>query len=210
MDISITSVRAISGGEEIEICFAISDGEHSQRQSFVVSSQQYLVMGLSKGKSCEQDYDEAARQSEIWSCTKKAMASLAYGNCSEKALRAKLVTKGFNRDVARTVVEQIASRGLLSERSDAAEEASKMAKKLWGERRIIAELYRKGYTDESVRYALCALEDDGVDYVESCRRLIMKRGVPSDANETKKLFAALMRYGYSSSQIKQALECVND
>ena len=208
MRVSITSISATSGGEEIIVSFELAgDGAACREQRrFLISSKQYLVLGLSKGVCDTVTFDSVAHEAEVWSCVKKGMSLLGYGACSEKALMAKLVSKGFGRPTAEEAVEHIVARGLICAEEDATREAQRRVAKLWGRRRIIAALYEKGYSSEAVSAAMCSLEDEGVDFVQSCRRLIEKRygGVPVDAAEIKKMTASLQRYGYSISEIKQA------
>ena len=208
MRISVTSAVAVNSGAEINVTFLIQseDGENSQRQSLLISSKQYLVLGISKGECSAELFDEAERSAEIWSAVKKGMSVLGYGACSKKALRAKLTGKGFSKDVAAEAVDELEAMGLLNEKGDAHREAQRSACKLWGKKRIVAGLYEKGYSPEAVRFALLALEDEETDFVLNCRSLIRKKygTLPNDPVERKKAISSLLRYGYSLSEIKEA------
>ena len=52
-----------------------------------------------------------------------------------------------------------------------------------------------------------AFEDNGVDFDKNCDLLVKKKysRIPTDKKELQKIIAALMRYGYSLSQIKRAI-----
>lgn len=208
--IKITSLSAQSAGEEIKVSFEITGNCQSERQnqSFVISAKQYLVLGLTKGECGTQTYDEVSRAAEVWSAVKKAITLLGYGACSEKALRAKLISKGFDKQTAEEAVSEVAARGLIHAEDDATREAHKLVSKLWGKKRIVAALYEKGYSADAVSAAMYALEDSGVDYVGNCRCLLEKRygKIPSDTPSRQKLFAAMQRYGYSIAEIKQAVD----
>lgn len=209
MTVRITSLCAINSGEEIKVTFeTVGDGtEQICRESFIISSRQYLVLGLSKGECTTEVYDTVAHLSEVWGAVRRGTALLAYGACSEKALRVKLVSKGFDREVAAEAVEELTSLGLMCPLDDALREAQRQCAKLWGKKRIAAELYAKGYSSDTVAYALDALEKSGIDYAENCRALIKKRygKPPEDISDKKKMYDALVRYGYTSSQIREAL-----
>ena len=209
MRIYITSLTARNGGEEAEVAFeTVSDGgEQTCRDRFLISSKQYLVLGLSKGESDRETYDAVSHASEVWHAVKKAVSCLSYGACSEKALRLKLVSKGYDKYIAAEAVDEICSMGLLRADDDAAREAERMAAKLWGKKRISAGLYAKGYSDGAVAHALRHLDSIGVDYEENCKRLLKKRygATIGDREEERKVFAALMRYGYTSSEIRSAM-----
>ena len=210
MLISITSIVAINGGEEVTVTLAIQNdsdqGAQCQKQSFVISSKQYLILGLCKGECSTEVYDSVEQAAETWSATKKGIFLLGYGSCSKKSLRSKLLSKGFGKDAASAAVSELVSMGLLNEKKDASHEAQKCADKLWGKQRIASALYEKGYSAEAVEYALVTLQDSNVSFVQNCRRLIEKRygSLPSDKAQRQKAVAALMRYGYSISEIKEA------
>ena len=192
----------------MDITFLVSDGgDNSERNTFTVSSRQFLTLGVTKGETDTDMFDAVSRAAIVWSATKKGMTLLGYGASSEKALRIKLTTKGFEREIAEEAVASLVSMGLMNATDDATELAEKLLSKLWGRKRIIAGLYEKGYSSEDVATAMNALDDMNIDFAENCRLLIEKRygGVPDDTNARRKLFAALTRYGYSSFEIKEAL-----
>ena len=207
MDIHITAISGRSGGEEVEISFEISNGTHVEKRSFLMSTAQYLVICPERGAADEQIFDTVKYASDVWSATKRGIFILGYGACSEKALIAKLVSKGFDREIAADAVEAIVAKGLLRPADDASREAEKMVRKLWGKRRIISALYEKGYSADSVRAALYSLEESGVDYEKNCKRLVREKysDTELDVSAQAKLYAALSRYGYSSSEIKSAI-----
>ena len=209
MNIRIISICSRSGGEETEVTFEIKSpsGEHCSKQSFIISSSSYLTLGLEIGASDTEQYDVVSREADVWSATKKALFLLGYGACSEKALRMKLISKGFDKEIAAEAVSSLSLRGLIREGDDATRVAEKMLAKLWGKKRIISGLYEKGYSAEAVSAAINALEDSGVDFVENCRKLIDARYSldPSDRQSVSKVFSSLSRYGYSASEIKQAM-----
>ena len=97
--------------------------------------------------------------------------------------------------------------GLISDSDTACREAERALKKLWGRRRIEAELYKKGYGADSVREALRYVDRVGADYVANCKRLIKQKLRTSNPSpdEMKKLYAALVRYGYTSAEIREAM-----
>lgn len=208
MTVFITSIGAVNAGEEIRIAFEIrGDGtEHIQRESFMISSRKYLVMGLEKGETTADVYETVAREAEVWSAVKRGVALLNYGACSEKALRIKLSAKGFDKEIAAEAVMEISSMGVMNAERDAFREAQKCLDKLWGKRRITAELFAKGYSSEAVAFAMSGLEEAGVDYAENCLRLMQKRKtkIADDLREKQRIFAAMSRYGYSASEINEA------
>ena len=208
MTVFVTSIGAVNAGEEIRITFEIrSDGgENVQRESFIISSRKYLVLGIEKGESTPDIYEAVAREAEVWSAVKRGVSLLNYGACSEKALRIKLVSKGFDKEIAAEAVSEISSMGIMNAERDAICEANKCISKLWGKRRITSELFAKGYSSDAIAAAMRELECSGVDYTENCRKLMQKRKteIVNDTRERQKIFAAMSRYGYSAGEIREA------
>lgn len=209
MKLEISSIRAINAGEEVKINFlTVGDNGQTERTSLIIPSKQYLSLKLAKGECDTELYDELARLAEIWSAVKRGTSLLSVSTCSEKALRVKLTSKGYDREIAEEAVKELVSLGLMNPFDDAFREAQKQFAKLRGKKRIAAELFAKGYSAESVRHALNKLDLSNADFVAGCRRLIEKRytELPREPHERQKLYATLMRYGYTSSEIKKAIE----
>ncbi len=209
MRLYIVGISSRAAGEELCVTFElVGEGERQiQRESFVISARQYLVLCPQKGESNPQIYDAISHAANVFSAVKRGMAMLGYGACSQNALLLKLRGKGFEREVAEDAVAQLVSQGLLNANADACREAEKQAAKLWGKKRIAAELYAKGYSAESVGAAMSALADSGVDYIQACRTLIEKKygELPTESTARRKAIAALVRYGYTAQEIKEAL-----
>ena len=208
MQIFITSIAA-SGNDDIAVSLEIREGEQIQRERFVVSAEVYASLGISKGVCDRELYDLLEGEARICAAYKRGLYILGYGSCSMRAMVSKLVAKGFDKTDASVAVERLESRGLLVEESNARREAERCAAKLWGETRIASHLRSKGYSGESVKDALFALEDNGVDFEANCLKLVESKchggALPSERSELQKLIASVMRYGYSSCEVKHAL-----
>ena len=209
MNIVIGGIFA-RGEDSVCVCFEIQsdDGAHRETEKLIISTSQLAQLGLSKGVCDEELYDTVAREAELYEAMRRAIRSLEYGSCSKKALRLKLIRAGYGKDIAAETVERLADMGLIDDADAACREAERAIKKLWGRRRIEAELYKKGYGADSVREALRYIDRVGADYIANCRLLITKKlRVPDPSPEDlKKLYASLVRYGYTSSEIRSALE----
>lgn len=209
MRIELTSISARGNGEELDVAFVFdTPGMDRERAVFTISSRQYLSLSLMRGETDEETADAVEHASNVWAATKKGILLLGYGAVSPKAMRTKLISKGFDKTVAEEAAEELVAMGLIVPDSDASALARRCVAKLWGRKRIAAELYEKGYSSNAVDAAMAYLEDSQIDFAGNCRALIEKRydTLPSDITERKRLYAALCRYGYSSSEIKQAME----
>ncbi len=192
------------GNEEISVTFEIQSGEHIQKESFLLSTAQVADLRLRVGECDRACYDNVEYAARLYAAEKRALQILSYGSCSEKMLCRKLVMKGVDREIAEDAVAMLCERGLFDSSASAVREVEKGIAKLWGRRRIAAALYEKGYSDRTIREAISVLSE--IDEAELCVRRIKKRSgeIPTDPTERKKLIASLERYGFSSSQIREA------
>lgn len=212
MTITLTSLRALGSGDEISVSIEIADGTNKEIKKLIILSSQYTSLNIGRGEISREQFDEIERAEKIASAYKKGLYLLGYGACSRKKLKFKLKTKGFDDEVANEAVEMLMAVGYLNENSDALREAELGLSKLWGKKRIIAQLYAKGFSDDAVRSAADFLED--IDFIENCALLIKRNymrqlnSALGDKNAMMKLVATLSRMGYSFSEIKEASDMV--
>ena len=207
MSVAITGIFA-RGENAVCVCFEIKseDGAHTESERFIISTAQLARLGLAKGEADEELYETVEREARLYEATRRALRSLEFGACSKKALRIKLARAGFDRECAERAVEMLEDEGLMNDSETACREAERALKKLWGRRRIEAELYKKGYGADCVRDALRHIDRVGADYVANCKSLMRKKLRSDNASpeDVRRLFAALQRYGYTSSEIREA------
>lgn len=212
MKILLYKVNPISGGEETELYTEISAGENCERSKFTVSAEMFFELGFSVNFAGEKElsrekYEEITALSERHAARKKGLSILAFGDNTKKGLAGKLRAKGFSREAAEDAGEYLAAAGYINEPASAVMLAHDMAeKKLYGARRIASALYEKGFSREAID---AAAEETDVDFAEICARRIEKMGGKRlfAAKETKqKAVAALLRYGFSYDDIKEALK----
>lgn len=210
MEIYITSVSAGATGE-IFVTFEMRDGDMRDTSKFLISDAAYIELSLSKGQSSSSVYDAVEREAQIYAAYKKALYMLGFSSSSRSALRKKLIAKGYESEFLDIALDRLEANGLLCEADSALREGEKCLSKLWGAERIRAHLKEKGYSEESVNSVFFAFEDMEVDFDENCAALLEKKysRIPTDKKEMQKLIASLMRYGYTFSQIKCALNGFN-
>ena len=205
MEVVITSVSA-GGLGEIFVVFDLRDGEKRCTSKLLISDSAYTELSLSVGISSAYVYDAVERESRIYAAYKRALYLLGYASSSKRALQRKLISKGFEAEYSALAIERLEANGILCESDFALREGEICLQKLWGPERIRASLKEKGYTDETISAVFFAFEDNGIDFDENCALLVEKKypRVPTDKKELQRAIAALMRYGYSLSQIKRA------
>ena len=214
MTIKISDVKAINSGDEVCVTVEIISGENKEIKKLFLLAKQYTSLRVTKREISEERFDEISHAAEVASAYKKGLFLLGYGACSEKKLKFKLRTKGFNESISAEAVELITTAGLIDEPSDAIREVERCLNKLWGRKRIIAQLYTKGFSKEALDKAILTLDE--VDFVENCKKLIIKEhkaqlaAARDDIAIMSKMCASLQRMGYSFSEIREASERASD
>ena len=205
LTITIRALRAQHEGAEMLVQLLLENGEHQEQKSLVITTEQYCEFNLTRGPISEETYERIEEAAELCRALRSGESLLSYGANSVQALTRKLVGKGYNREVAATAAECLAGYGLIDEERDMKREVEKCLRKLWGSKRISAHLWGKGYAAETMQ-GLSELLGD-VDFAENCAALIKKHygEVPTDADEHRRMIASLSRYGYSISEIREAI-----
>ena len=206
MTVSIVAIRAHGAGDEVAVVFEICGADEVQKETLILSAMDFADLRLAKGEVPTACFDAVLEVSKRYAAKKRAMYILSYGGCSETRLAQKLRAKGVEAPLAKSVAAELAEEGYLNEQGDAHREAQKNAAKLWGERRIAADLRAKGYGSEAIREALEALCEE-IDFSElcSCRIKRFFGEISDDPAERKKQIASLERAGFSFSQIREAM-----
>lgn len=136
-----------------------------------------------------------------------AMNILAYADNTERRLREKLARKSFTPEEIDAAVRYVTDNGYLREDAMLARAAEYLAeKKLLGKSRICVELINKGFSRDKI----ISIDFSEFDFPAFCaRRLKNMHRIPEtdlalDFVLTDKDAAAMMRAGYTYSQIREA------
>ena len=207
------TLRSLSerGAGRVAVLFEIENGENIQRETFLISPSAVADLSLQVGECDTACFEAVEHWAMLEQAIQKGLRLLGYGSSSRKTLCRKLVEKGVRADLAREAVAEICRLGYLDERAQALREAERCVSKLWGERRMVAALQDKGYSPESIAAALYGLEDQGVDFVELCAKRIRDCAPPpQDPLARKKWTASMCRYGFTVSQIRDAIDRISE
>ena len=206
LTITVRSLRAQHDGAEVQVQVLLENGEHREQRSLLLTMEQYCELRPAKGQISEELYDRMEAASELCRALRSGENLLSYGSNSVQMLTRKLMQRGYSREVAMSAAERLASIGLIDEGRDLRREVEKCLRKLWGQKRISAHLWSRGFASEAIAELSSVLED--VDFSENCALLIQKHygGIPEDADEQKRMIAFLSRYGYSLGDIRDAMK----
>ena len=205
MKICLKRVVKTENEPYLSLYFEFSDGERTQKRVLSFPEGRYFELKLRRGEISKELFDQLENESKECAAYRRGVGILAYGANSRRALERKLRQKGFDGESAHSAVEKLNSDGYINETEDAVRLAESCVRKLWGERRILAHLREKGYGSEATEAAKEALSE--VDFTANCRKLTEKKygSLPKEKTDAEKIIAALVRYGYTLSQIKNAL-----
>lgn len=212
MQVVLYAVKPIADGAEAELYFEISDGENTERRKFTVTAEMFFELGFPQNLcgnveiSCGK-LDEVMVMAEKTDAIKKGLSILSFADNTKKSLVRKLMQKGFSRVSAESAADFLEESGYINEMASAELLARDIAvKKLYGPRRICSALYEKGFAKEAVDGALDSLD---VDFAYLCAKRIKAMGgvqIFADRAKKQKAVAALLRYGYSYDDIKEAVK----
>ncbi len=139
----------------------------------------------------------------------RALWYLSRGDHSEKALYDKLVLGGFSEEASAAAVERMRELGLVDDEGYAKRMAEHLSATGISRREIYFKLINKGIPSSIAKEVIA--EDDSEEsekikkLIETkyCKKLETEEGV-------QKVFAALVRKGFSFSDIKDAFKAYNE
>lgn len=210
MQISITDLRALDGDVQQVAVHVLILSESGQRDTrvYYLLPHQYAELRLRVGAIDPETVDALEAAARLCDAIRRGLTLLSYGAQSERTLCRKLQMRGIAADTAAEAAAYLKRLGLMDEHADALRIVAACRRKRWGMRRILSHLFEKGYPEAVIRSTEQELE--GEDFVPDCMALIRTKyhGVPEDRQQRQKMTAALMRYGYSLSEIRRAMEAV--
>lgn len=205
LTITVRALRAQHDGAEVQVQVLLESGEHREQKTLVLTTEQYCELKPSKGEISEELYEHLEAASELCQALRSGESLLSYGANSVVMLTRKLMQRGYSREIASAAAVRLESRGLINEERDVRREVEKCLKKLWGEKRIRAHLWSRGFGTEVIASSENVFSE--VDFSSNCAALIKKHygQVPGDPAEQKRMIAFLSRYGYSLGEIRAAM-----
>lgn len=182
------------------------------RFEMLVSEEQYERFDIDEGDVIDDEYFLKIREEMLFDNARRhAFAILSSGENNKRSLVSKLHKKGFAYDLCDKIALYMENRGYINEKKQIGLLCDTFLKKKFGKIKIINELVTRGYKREEVsEFAKTELEN--VDFAGNCAYIIEHKYVPfpSDKEELRKMMGALMRYGYTVSDIKEAIHRITE
>lgn len=216
---AILSVTPEGEGETIALMLALPAEENGdgggkcRRVKLRLLAEQYADLraegiGMTEGQISPETAEALREAGELCEAIRRGLSLLQYGDRSARRLVAGLSAKGISRETAEAAAAYLVRKGYVREEDAAVRRAVQDQRKGWGPRRIREDLWAHGFEGETVDRAMSELDE--VDFAEACATVIRKKygDLPSGsdgAGERRKMIAALMRLGYDSAQIREAM-----
>lgn len=195
----ITAIEPVRG----ENYRVFVDDEYYCTLNLEIIVKNHLKMGMTIE---EELLDSLSFQAEERRAKERAYYLLGYRDHSEQELYDKLL-KSVRPEIAAKTVAKMKEQELLND----SEYAAKLARyglgsKLWGPKKVFADMLKRGIAKET---ALESIEECSYSAIDNIGKLIEKkyyRTIDGSYSGTQKAVAALLRQGYSISDIKEAIE----
>ena len=204
MKINVVSALAVNGGKEIELVVETSEVYKLGTYQYTLPYEAYQRLGAPTGEIDRDTAKAVLYEEEKYRATKKAFDILAFGRNSARTLALKLRHRNFSPAICDEVAQMLKEKGYIKEDEDVIREVEGCLAKYWGGRRVLMHLHEKGYDSDAMGLAKEYLSE--VDFVALCTELMKEKygTLPKDERERQKIVAALIRYGYSTTEIKKA------
>lgn len=208
MTIELLSVFVQNEGKEVQLEIELRQGENSDRRTFKMPKSIFESIGVCEGEITRESMTEIMDADERYKALKRAFDIISYGRNSKKVLEDKLRHRGFSPEICHDIAEYMKNHGYIDEDEDANREVDLCVKKLWGSRRILMHLHQKGYDSSTINAAKEYM--DTIDFVDVCVKLVRTkyRTLPKEESERQKVIAAIIRHGFSMSEIKAAAKII--
>ena len=166
--------------------------------------------GLCEGMNLDiEEIEKLKFDSEYKRAKSRALWYLDRMDYTEKKLFEKLTLAGFDKKASAKVLSNLTEFGLIDDRRFAIRYAERLLESNVSKRQALGKLYQKG-----VPYDLAkeVLETQEVDAISQLEELIAKKYASKlmTENGTQKVFAALVRRGFSFGDVKTALKKYNE
>ena len=168
---------------------------------FSIDEETYCKYAPAEGEEITDERLELLRRaSDEKKALEKAWSLLSTRDHGAKELHTKLL-RSFDAHTAQAAVEKLESMGYVDDAKVSRALAEELCgRKLYSVRRAMAYMREKGYDRDTSEQALAPYAESEAERI---RGVIMKKYI---AAPPQKIFAALMRLGFDSGDIREAME----
>ena len=138
-----------------------------------------------------------------------ALRLLSVRDRSRKELEDRMRTKGFKKSDIKSVISSLRKSGLLDDAQFAASFVRAKAHRMWGPKRILFELLKKGVRESTARKALARYYDEEsvrARAISKAAKLLHQHADLDERHRTKKVYDYFARRGHNSDFIMDVLE----
>ena len=170
-----------------------------------VTAEMWYSLGVTEGQTLSaEEYDALRAEIRARQAYASAVRMLTLRAHARRELAVKLARK-FDRDAVDYALEKCGALGFLDDAAFAREYANTLwERKRWAPGRIRQELLAKGVSREDAEEALAGLETDAEETIRD--EIDRLGGVPQDKKERQRLYAKLLRAGWSGGDILRQFE----
>ncbi len=202
----VTKIYDAGGGVYTDLAPMEEGFESPETLTLFLRISDFYDAHLSVGKVIsDEKFEELYEKSFLALAIAAAEKIVSMGSYSKKQLIAKLLQKKTDREYAAKAALIMEERGYIDEDSQAERLALAFCRrKYWGKKRIIASLLEKGYEKQAVIRAADLVPRE--EYAVALQTIIERKypTPPEDKREKDRRIAALIRLGFSLSEITEA------
>ena len=174
----------------------------------LLDTETVIINGLAPGVFLD-DPDALLFESDVKRAKNRALWYLSRGDLSQKKLTEKLIQGGFMPEAAKIAVQRMIELSLIDD--------TRLAKRLYeylsecgaSKREILYKLQSKGIPTDVAKQIIEQDDNDEKDKLEKLIKTKYASKLQSEEN-VKKVFAALIRKGYSFSDVREALKAYSE
>lgn len=199
----IESVERSHAGITVTVCAAHNPEEKS---TFFMSGELWKETKCKTGDTISEATFEDIQNREVLSrAISRALKILSGSDQSALQLKKKLQSFEFPEDAIEKAVQYVVDHNYIDENRQTLHLAEYFVRhKFWGRKRIAAELLMRGYKKDAIIYATTQIMN--TTYMKALHALMDRKYMMIESEDDKnKLFASLCRFGYSLSEINQAI-----
>ena len=153
----------------------------------------------------ESDLKLHISESDYIRAKSRGMWFLDRADYSEKTLFEKIVAGGISKAAAARAIARIKELGLIDDKKYALRMAEKMSEANISKRDAYAKLYNKGIPKDIIKSALEQTSFDELSQIDAVLQKKYKTKL-TNKNDIQKVYAALIRKGFSYSAVRDALK----